>query len=203
MHTKTSNQIIMRYFYTVLLMIALFVTACNTDETLEIERTNTEFLDSIGGKISSLQWWHTSVTLKVNVTTEDSVKLMLLSSQGNKIVLYDYKEVAKSGVVTMTVPQGQGNTVYLRSTCNKKTRTQSIRLSGKPEETYDLNTTVSGTRLTRAEEKPASLCGKSINGNGRYITFNSQQLSSFLSLMITKIDGVNAKEINGQICHYH
>ncbi len=169
MHTKTSNQIIMRYFYSVLLMLALFATACSTDETSEIERTNTEFLDSIGGKISSLQWWHTSVTLKVNVTTEDSVKLMLLSSQGNKIVLYDYKEVATSGVVTMTVPQGQGNTVYLRSTCNKKTRTQSIRLSGKPEETFDLNTTASGTRLTRAEEKPASLCGKSINGNGRSV----------------------------------
>ncbi len=192
----------MRLLHSILLILVLFLTACSTDETSEFERMNAEFIDSIGGKISDLQWWHTSVTLKVNVTTQDSVKLMLLSSQGNKIVLYDYKEVATSGVVTMTVPQGQGNSMYLRSTCNKRARTQSVSLTGKPEEVIELNTTTSQAALTRAEEKPASLCGQSINGDGKYNTFNSQQLSSFLSLMVTKVEGVNAKSINGLICNY-
>ncbi len=192
----------MRYFYSILLLLAMFVTACSTDETSEMERTTNEFLDSIGGKISDFQWWHTAVTLKVNVTTVDPVKLILMGSQGNIKVLYDYKEVTSSGVVTMTVPQGQGNTVYLRSICNNKYGIRSINLSGKPEISINLNTSSSETAKTRADVRPSSLCGNSINGDGMYNTFNSPQLSSFLSLMAIKPEGVDAKKIEGFICNY-
>ncbi len=192
----------MRHIYSVFLIIALFVTACSTDDISEIERTNTEFLDSVGGKISNLQWWHTSVTLKINVTTKDSVKLMLLSSQGNTSLLYDYKEVATNEVVTMTIPQGLGNTVYLRSFCNKKVKTNSIHLSGKPEETVDVNTTSGQSSLTRNDEQTASLYGYSVNWDAQYYTFTKSQISSFISLMSTNKERIDAKEIDGQICNY-
>lgn len=192
----------MRYLLYSFFALVLFVTACSTDEISENERTNAEFLDSLGGKISYMQWWRTAVTLKIDVTTNDPVTLMLLASQGNRRVLYDYKEVANSGIVTMTIPQGQGNTFYLRSVCNNKQTTQSIHLSGKPEEIVYLNTTSSGNASTRVDNPPASLCGFSINGDAQYYTFTSPQLSSFLSLMATHEERVDAKEIKEQICNY-
>lgn len=183
--------------------LLLSLTSCSSgDEISELERSNTEFQDSLGGKISYMQWWRTAVTLKIDVTTNDPVTLMLLASQGNRRVLYDYKEVTNSGVVTMTIPQGQGNTFYLRLVCNNKQTTQSIHLSGKPEEIVYLNTTSSGNASTRVDNPPASLSGHSINSDAQYYTFTSPQLSSFLSLMATHKEKVDAKEIKEQICNY-
>ena len=96
----------MKYLSFPLLFLILLSYSCSTEEATEYERTNAEFLDSLGGDVSSLQWWRTAVTLKINVTTDAPVTLMLLSSQSNRKVLYDYKEVATSCVVTMTAPQG-------------------------------------------------------------------------------------------------
>ncbi len=192
----------MRHFIYILFLIVFFVTSCSTDEISETERTRSEFIDSIGGKISDLQWWHTSVSLKVDVTTEDSVKLLLFGIQGNRRVLYDYKIVDTSGVVSMTIPQGQVKTVYLRSICNQKSKFQSITLSGKPEETVSVNTTVTQAALTRADEKPASLCGQSINKDAHYISLTDDQIESFFTLMATKKSGVDAKKVDGLICNY-
>ena len=104
----------LKYLFCPLIAVLLLITACSTEEASEFERTNAEFLDSLGGDISSMHWWRTAVKLKINVITDGPVKFMLLSSQSNYATLYDYKEVASSEVVTMTAPQGQGNTLYLK-----------------------------------------------------------------------------------------
>lgn len=178
--------------------------SCSTEEATEYERTNAAFLDSLGGDISSMQWWRTAVTLKIEVTTSAPVSLMLLSTQGSKRVLFDYQKIASSGTVTMTAPQGQGNTLYLRYICRGKQITQSITLSGKPVENLYLNTTTNMTRQAsrRVDSPPPSLCGNSINGDAKYYMFTDRQLAKFFAWMSTNEERVNAKDVEGQICNY-
>lgn len=194
----------MKYLPFPLLFLILLSYSCSTEEATEYERTNASFLDSIGGDVSSMQWWRTAVTLKINVTTDAPVTLMLVSSQNSSRVLYDYKEVATSGVITMTAPQGQGNTLYLAYIYKQKKKIQSITLSGKPTETISLNTITATTRqgMRRVVNPPASLSGKSINGNARYYQFTNTQLKNFFEWMSTNVEKVDAKEVDGQICNY-
>lgn len=185
----------------------IILSGCTHDEAAtHLERTSTEFLDSLGGEISPLQWWRTAVKLNVSVTTDEPVVLMLLSSQGSRKVLYDYKELKASGVVSMTAPQGQGNTLYLRYVCKNKQRTQSITLSGKMEETVYLNTSQSSNAMQRASRRvdnpPASLCGNSIEGDAKYYQFTDGQLNNFFAWMSTNSEKVDAKLVDGQICNY-
>ena len=116
--------------------MAFFVlfTACNTEDATEYQRTNAEFLDSLGGNISAQQWWRTSVTLKINVTTDEPTKIWLLFLNNGRKWLCDYKEVTASSTITMTAPQGQGEVLYLKYLYNNKVSTKSITLSGKIEE---------------------------------------------------------------------
>ena len=95
------------------IFVLILQFSCSTEEATELERVNAEFLDSLGGNVSAQQWWRTAVTLKINVTTDDSVILGLLGKQNGRTYLYDYKELATSGTVTMTAPQGQGDKLYL------------------------------------------------------------------------------------------
>ena len=192
----------MKYLLGPFVILSLLIAACSTEEASEFERINAEFLDSLGGDISATQWWRTAVPLKIDVTTDAPVTLILMSTQGNRRVLYDYKEVASSGVVTMTAPQGQGNTLFLRYICKNAQRTQSIKLSGKPEEYVYLNTSTGKAQQTRVDNPPASLCGVSINGDAKYYQFNNSQLSSFFALMATNVERVDAITISGQICNY-
>ena len=194
----------MKYSTFFFFLSVLLMSACSTEEASEYERTQAEFLDSLGGNISSRQWWRTAVTLNIDVTTNDPVKLMLLSTEGNRRVLYDYKEVSASGIVTMTAPQGQGNTLYLRSICKGKQKTQSIKFSGKIEESVYVNTTTNTSRETptRIADPPASLCGNSIKGDAKYYQFSDTQLAKFFAWMSTNEEKVNAKDIVGQICNY-
>ena len=183
----------MKYLLFPLIVCSMLLSACSTDEASEYERTNAEFLDSLGGDgISPMHWWRTAVWLKINVTTDEPVKLWLLSSQNANAVLYDYKEVASSEVVTMTAPQGQGNTLYLKYLYKNKASTKTIVLSGKPEESITLNTTTRST-VTRATTPPASLCGSSIRSNARYYQFSNEQLQDYYTLMSLDEERADAK----------
>lgn len=186
-----------------LLFIAVILLAgCSTEEASHYERTQAEFLDSLGSDVSGLQWWRTAVTLRVNVASSDPVKLWLLSSQSSRTYLYDYKELAKSGTVTMTAPQGQGNTLILYYTCNGKANKQAITLSGKPEETVSINTNSSTRAPHRYGAPPASLCGNSIWGNAEYYEFSRTQMEDFYHMMDLVKNNDDAKTILNLNCNY-
>lgn len=192
----------MRYLYSLFIIFALLMTACSTEEASEHERTSAKFSNDLGGDLSATQWWRTTVTLKVNVTTDAPVKLLLVSSISDKIMVYDYKELASSGIVVMTAPQGQGNTLFLRYIYKNTQRTQNIYLSGIPEEYIYLNTVTTDASQTRVDNPPASLSGRSIHGDANYYQFSSNQLGSFFSLMATNVERLDAKTVQGQICNY-
>lgn len=183
--------------------IPLMFFGCSTEEASELERTNAKFLNNLGGEISPMQWWKTSVRLKVNVTTDAPVKLMLHSSNANDTRLFDYKEIKSTGTVYMTAPQGQGISLYLRCLYKGRTITETITLSGKLEETISLD--MASTRSiapTRASNPPASLCGASIAGGARYYEFTDQQLDSYFAWRATNVEKLDAKSVEGQICNY-
>ena len=175
--------------------MAFFVlfTACNTEDATEYQRTNAEFLDSLGGNISAQQWWRTSVTLKINVTTDEPTKIWLLFLNNGRKWLCDYKEVTASSTITMTAPQGQGNNFTLYYIYKKKAYTQDIVLSGKTEEFINLKTDGSTRGSTRSDNPPASLCGSSIKGDAKYYQFTDGQLSDYLKMMNFSKNNVDAK----------
>ena len=78
-----------------LLLLLSLLLGCSKEEATEEQRVNAQFLQTLGGNVSSQQWWRTAVKLTVNVTTDDQVKLWLLSVQNNHAQLCDYKELKK------------------------------------------------------------------------------------------------------------
>ena len=72
------------------------LTGCGSDETYsEYERTQASFAASLGGDISTLQWWKTAVELKVRVTADAPVKLWVLSAE-KEGTLYGYAALEQS-----------------------------------------------------------------------------------------------------------
>lgn len=190
-----------------LLFIPLFILlvlpiGCSTDEATEHERVNAQFVDSLGGNISAQQWWRTAVTLKINVITDEYVKLMLTSTQNGKIILYDCKELNRSGSVIMTTPQGQGNSFNLIYLYKNKLTTQTITLSGAPEEILTLNTKAAQSTRTRAANPPASLSGSSIHGDAEYHEFKDGQLRDFFKMMSLNEEKLNAKDNSWKSINY-
>ena len=183
----------MKHLSLLLLITMSLVCGCSTEEATEHERTYDEFINSLGGNVSAQQWWRTSVTLNVNVTTDVPVKMWLLFTQNETTVLCDYKELQTSGTVTMTAPQGQGDTLSLAYVYKKKMYTQSIVLSGKAEEFVSLNTVSTSRTSTRASSPPESLCGKSIRGNAEYFQFTNPQLDDYYLMMNYSKNNVDAK----------
>jgi hypothetical protein len=192
----------MKYLYYPFIMFFLLLTACSTEEASEYERTNAEFLDSLGGDISAVHWWRTAVKLKVSVITDGPTKLLLLSSKSSSAILYDYKEVASSETVTMTAPQGQGTTLYLQCVYNGKTMTRTITLSGKTEENVSINTTAMQSRVTRASNQTASLSGNSIHRDAEYHEFKDGQLRDFFKMMELNQEKLNAKDNSWKAINY-
>lgn len=190
----------MKYLYFPFFFFIMLLTACSSEEATQQERVHAEFLDSLGGNVSPQQWWRTSVTLKINVTTDEPVRLWLLTTQNYRTLLCDYKELSNSGSVTMTAPQGQGTTLYLSYEYKNKVMTQNITLSGKAEEFVTLNTTKGSG--TRADNPPASLCGSSIRGNAQYYQFSDEQMQDFYILMGQDEEKLDAKMIAGNNCNY-
>ena len=168
--------------------------SCSTEEATEYERTYSEFIDSLGGNVSAQQWWRTAVKLTINVTTDEPVKLWLLVTINNGTVVCDYKELSKSGTVTMTAPQGLGNTFSLKYQYKEHYSSQDIVLSGKQEEFVSINT----SSVTRAPQRtyrtpPASLCGSSIRGDAKYYEFTDVQMVDYFGMMNFSKNNVDAK----------
>ena len=194
----------MKHCFFSLIAFFLLLSACSTEENSEYDRTNAVFVDSIGGSISAHQWWFTAVTLKVNVITDEPVKMWLTILQNGKFYLCDYKELANSMTVTMTAPQGQGQP-YLNYIYKGKKYSQAVTLSGKPEEIISVNVTSSSqkARNTRADgTPPASLCGNSIQGNAKYYQFTDTQMSDFFAMMDLVKNNLDAKYVLGLNCNY-
>lgn len=184
-------------------ILAPCLSSCSTEALTEVERTQNAFLGALGGEVSPMQWWRTAVTLKVNVKTEAPVKLWLMSDE-DKGTLFDYREIAASSVVDMTAPQGQGNTLYLVSVCNRQKQIMPISLDGKTEQTLSL-TTSENSRKSRANDAngvAASLYGSSINGNAEYNQLSEKQKKEGLDLLTDYYqEYVNAKDL-GLNCDY-
>lgn len=185
---------------------------CSSDEGYSAyERMEASFLAQLDGEISAVQWWRTAVTLQVAVTTDARVKIWLMSS-ANGGTLYDYKVVNATGIVALTAPQGQGNTLYLVSECNRILASQPVVLSGKAQETVTLDTR-NQTRMladdeddraaTRVTTDRSSLYGYSVIGNGTYYQFNREQLADFYDMMEKMVkESANAKIEMGLNCDY-
>lgn len=198
----------MKHFYltSVFLSMLLFV-GCNSEEASENERVTSRFTDSLGVSISALQWWKTTVKVKVNVTTEKPVKLALLSSGSTTTWLYDYKEVSSSGIVMMTAPQGQGNTLKLVYNCKNKNYSEDVLLTGSTEETVTINTK-SNTKVSSRRRKAMaeSLCGNSVrymeeNIPAEYYAFTKTQLEDYYKMMEISKSNTDAKVL-GLKCNY-
>lgn len=186
-------------------LFMLLLSGCNSEEASHIDRVSSSFSDSLGVDISSSQWWKTTVRLRIKLTTDRPVKLVLLSSETSVKWLYDYKEVESSGVVTMTAPQGQGNTLTLGYLCSGKYKTMDVTLSGASEENITINTTTSSRSMQASARRryapPASLCGSSIAGNAKYYEFTYDQLQDYYEMMQFSSSNRDAKE-QGLNCNY-
>lgn len=194
----------MKYIPISFLFIISLLCGCNTEEATQYERTNAMFIDSLGGNISVEQWWRTAVTLKVNVTTDEPMKVWLTASQYGITYLCDYKELSNSTTITMTAPQGQGQ-LYLNYIYKKKILSQAVTLSGKTEEFINLNVSNRSRKApqTRAgTSPPASLCGNSIQGNAKYYQFTDIQLDDFFTMMDLVKNNLDAKNVLGLNCNY-
>lgn len=185
------------------ILFVLLLSSCSSEEATEKERITASFLSELGVDISSQQWWRTAVMLKINVKTNDPVKLWLLSAQDEQTILYDYKEVSSSGSVFMTAPQGLGSLLRLRYECRSRVYTQEIVLSGKTEEVISLDTSTANKAPRKINRTiPTSLKGSSIRGNAEYYEFSANQLSDYFAMMELSINNVDAKTVLGLNCNY-
>ena len=182
----------------------LLLPGCTPREAIsEYERINQAFTDAIGGDVSPLQWWRTTVRVNVNLPAGVPARLWL-TSRSNDGVIYDYKEYDGSGTVVMTAPQGNENPLYLSVYTERGLTIESVPLSGKPEET--INVSIDQGRSRGAESKagtthPASLCGSSITGNPRYYEFNPEEMADYRSIMEFARSTTDAK-LAGLNCDY-
>ena len=197
----------MKHFYlTSVFLSVLLIVGCNSEEASEYERVTSRFTESLGVDIGSLQWWKTVVRVKIKLTTDKPVKLVLLSSGTSTKWLYDYKEVENSGTVTMTAPQGQGNVLTLGYLYKGKYNTKEIVLSGALEETVEIKTNTASSQSMQTSAKrryapPASLSGSSKAGNAQYYEFTYDQLQDYYLMMRYSTSNNDAKEM-GLNCNY-
>ena len=190
----------MKYLKLPLLFILGFLFSCSHEEATELERTNASLIDELEGEISPQQWWTTTVAIKVNVTTDAPVKLWLLSSK-EKATFYDYAELKRNGTVVMTAPQGQEDAVNVTYLCNNDVSNVEVVLTGKAEETIDINTNEKSNVPKYSRELAPSLFGSSIIGSSnprlkaQYYEFEMGQLYDFFTMMNLSRNNTDAKEL--------
>lgn len=195
-----------RLYFTITCLCTLLLSGCNSEEASYKERVSSNFVDSLGVDISSLQWWKTVVQLKIKLTTDRPVKLALLSSGTGTTWLYDYKEVESSGTVTMTAPQGQGNILKLVYNYKNKNHIEEIVLDGTLENRIEINTITSKKSAKRRKAMAESLCGYSIryleeNIPAEYHAFTASQLEDYFKMMEISKTNTDAKVL-GLKCNY-
>ncbi len=200
------------------------IASCSTESLSEYDRTQYAFIDQINGNIGTTQMWRTAVTLRVNVTADDSVKLWLMSGKDTG-TLYDYRELPTSGKVDLTMPQSSTSMAYLVSVCNRHKDITPIMLTGKSVEImnlsvskydkYDAKKSASAAtqrafKATTDEDEPevaaintkADLYGRSVNGNATYNEFTSEQKQEAIHILKNYYqEYVPAKEM-GMNCDY-
>lgn len=176
---------------------SLMLAACSTDDGYtEYQRLEASFKNDLGGDVSSLQWWKTTVTLKVNVDAGSKTTLWAMSKEFGGM-LYDMATVEGSGTVRLTVPQGKGNKVCLVAVCKNLYDSQTITLTGKAEEPVNVSLHTPATRAT-STYTPTTLYGNSAQGNAEYYQFTPEQMSDWHSMMnIMSTESVNAKTGHG------
>lgn len=187
--------------YTITLLTFI---GCGESYSVE-ERTVAQFNNMLNGEIGSTQWWKTSVDIEVVVPDGMPARLWLKSAEKGG-TLYDYKETDIGGIVTLTAPQGKGNTLYLVYCCNRQQSFKEITLSGKAVETVSIDTqyskATSVSPLTRAVDR-SSLYGNSIMGGSSHYEFNQTQLSEYFDMMdLMSQEGKNAKTEMLLNCNY-
>lgn len=189
-----------------LFFILCLFSSCSQQAASEYDRTKADFVVDLEGDISSEQWWETTVKINVDVTTNSSVKLWLMSSEEKK-TLYDYKEIQKSGTVVMTAPQGQGDVLYLTYMNNIDVSTIEFSLTGKLEETVYIDTRKKNQVPKYLRAAPSSLVGNSVIGgkdprfSAQYYEFEMGQLFDFFSMMNISRISSDAKDV-GLNCNY-
>ncbi|MBO4905644.1 MAG: LruC domain-containing protein [Bacteroidaceae bacterium] len=186
-------------------LLVVLLTACSKEEATELERTTAGFIEDLNGEISPQQWWQTSVSIKINVVTDDLVKIWLLSSK-NESILYDYREVKKSGTIVLTAPQGQEDNVTLTYKCDNIVSSIDIPLTGKSEESIYLDLKQKN-KVKRLEAPAETLSGNSVIGTkdpakrAQYYEFEMGQLFDFFSMMNISSINTDAKKL-GLNCNY-
>ena len=176
---------------------SLMLAACSTDDGYtEYQRLEASFKNDLGGDVSSLQWWKTTVTLKVNVDAGSKTTLWAMSKEFGGM-LYDMATVEGSGTVRLTVPQGKGNKVCLVAVCKNLYDSQTITLTGKAEEPVNVSLHTPATRAT-STYTPTTLYGNSAQGNAEYYQFTPEQMDDWHSMMsVMSQESVNAKTGHG------
>ena len=176
---------------------SLMLAACSTDDGYtEYQRLEASFKNDLGGDVSSLQWWKTTVTLKVNVDAGSKTTLWAMSKEFGGM-LYDMATVEGSGTVRLTVPQGKGNKVCLVAVCKSLYDSQTITLTGKAEEPVNVSLHTPATRAT-SNYTPTTLYGNSVQGNAEYYQFTPEQMTDWHNMMsIMSQESVNAKTGHG------
>lgn len=206
------------------LTMGLALMSCSTESLPELDRTKADFLNHIDGAVSPLQWWRTAVPLQVNVTTDATAQLWLMSGKDTGH-LYDYKKVTTSGMVEMLAPQGQSNPMYLVSICRQNRVITPITLTGETDETINLRITSSSVRANADDDNNQEvqsphalvqstmssvakdvaggrLYGKSLLGNAKQRELTDDQRKEGISVLDNYyIEKVPAKEL-GLNCDY-
>lgn len=123
-----------------ILLGTLALAGCSDDKELSaVERTRSSFEELLGGEYSTMQWWQTAVKLKVNVKTQSPTGIYAYFVGEESGILFDYKYVTKDSIFYMTVPQTHEMRVVLMAKEEKNTVAQEIFLTGKPEQTVDMD----------------------------------------------------------------
>ena len=212
--SKMSNMIRKTFFSLFALAGGIALTNCSSESYSEYERTQASFIASLGGDVSTLQWWKTAVELKVYVTTDAPVKLWALSAP-TEGTLYDYAVLENSGEAILTVPQTGNRKIYMVAEYHKKLYTSSVLISGKLTEEISLSFTSEDSDMqiapalmtpkssaARAADR-SSLYGTSVAGNATYFQLGTDHMTD-CNYMINKmkVEGRKVSEVMGLNCNY-
>ncbi|MDY3063128.1 MAG: LruC domain-containing protein [Bacteroidaceae bacterium] len=167
-----------KYILLATIATALVFASCSTDnEISENKRIQNAFCEMIGDEIGPLQWWHTAVRLKVSIkNVHDTIDITAYSSDNDKQIIYDYKQICVDSTFYMTLPQSANRQFYLLAKTEKQTVSKEITLTGKTEQSVEIEMPLQLTDITKSITRSdlkyvqtgSSLYGKDILPNIGY-----------------------------------
>jgi len=168
------------------------LSCSKVDEYSQLDLTKAAFLKKLGCEVGEEQLWKTAVTLNIDVQTNAETEIWLYTQKKNEVAyLIDYKKVASSGSVQMTIPQGFGLNMNLVYSTESTRGNETVSLTGESEQSISLKigriSTVSSVidhyPLTRATMADASLYGYSFYENAVQREYTNQQLESYFTMI--------------------